>query len=123
MFVNGSGRNEQSLQSFSSFGWGVSEEKIKMWKVNGQTADAKWWQKLALPLARWAKYCVKLDVPKTTCIQCLVVWSMNVENETYHIWKKLSYSPNIFKRYTIDDFRWGEYKGWSILVFTEIESH
>jgi hypothetical protein len=49
--------------SVSSFGWGVSEEKIKMWKVNGRlttddrrwTTDAKWWQKLALPLARWAK--------------------------------------------------------------------
>ena len=64
MFVNGSGRIDQSLQktfhrcflpSFSSFGW-VSEEKIKMWKVNGrQTTDAKWWQKLTLPLARWAK--------------------------------------------------------------------
>ena len=43
MFVNGSGQNVQSLPrtfyrcflpSFSSFGWGVSEEKIKMWKVN-----------------------------------------------------------------------------------------
>ena len=43
MFVNGSGRNEQSLQrtlhkcflpSFVSFG--VSEEKIKMEKVNGR---------------------------------------------------------------------------------------
>ena len=65
MFVNGSGQNEQSLErtfhryflpSFTSFGWGVSEEKIKMWKVNGrQTMDAKWWQKLTLPLARWAK--------------------------------------------------------------------
>jgi hypothetical protein len=42
------------LPSFSSFGWGVSE-KIKMWKVNWrQTTDAKWWQKLTLPLARWA---------------------------------------------------------------------
>jgi hypothetical protein len=39
MFVNGSGQNVQSLErtfyrcflpSFSSFGWGVSEEKIKM---------------------------------------------------------------------------------------------
>ena len=48
MFVNGQGRNEQSLQrtfhrcflpSFSSFGLGVSEEKIKMRKVNGQTTD------------------------------------------------------------------------------------
>ena len=50
MFVNESGRNEQSLQrtfhscflpSFSSFGWGVSEEKIKMWKVNGRQVMAK----------------------------------------------------------------------------------
>ena len=64
MFVNGSRQNEQSLErtfhrcfipSFTSFGWGVSEEKIKMWKVNGQTTDAKWWQKITLPLARWAK--------------------------------------------------------------------
>ena len=65
IFVNGSAQNEQSLErtfhrcflpSFTSFGWGVSEEKIKMWKVNGrQTTDAKWWQKLTLPLARWAK--------------------------------------------------------------------
>jgi hypothetical protein len=46
MFVNGSGQNEQSLErtfhrcflpSLTSFGWGVSEEKIKVWKVNG------WW--------------------------------------------------------------------------------
>jgi hypothetical protein len=44
MFVDGSGRNEQSLERtfhrcfiprFTSFSWGVSEEKIKMWKVNG----------------------------------------------------------------------------------------
>ena len=42
MFVHRSGRNEQSLErtfhryflpSFSSFDWGVSEGKIKMWKV------------------------------------------------------------------------------------------
>jgi hypothetical protein len=34
----------------------VSEEKIKMWKVNGrQTTDDKWWQKLTLPLAMWDK--------------------------------------------------------------------
>jgi hypothetical protein len=45
MFINRSGQNEQSLErtfhrcflpSFSSFGWEVSEEKIKMWKVNGR---------------------------------------------------------------------------------------
>ena len=49
MFVNGSEQNEQSLErtfyrcflpSFTSFSWGVSEEKIKMWKVKGrQTTD------------------------------------------------------------------------------------
>ena len=67
MFVNGSGQNEHSLErtfhrcflpSFTSFGWRVSE-KIKMWKANGrQTTDVKWWQKLTLPLARWAKNAV-----------------------------------------------------------------
>jgi hypothetical protein len=50
MFVNGSGQNVQTLErtfyrcflpSFSSFGRGVSEEKIKMWKVNGWQVMAK----------------------------------------------------------------------------------
>jgi hypothetical protein len=45
MFGDGSGQNEQFLEktfhrcflpSFTSFGWGVSEEKIQMWKVNGR---------------------------------------------------------------------------------------
>ena len=45
MFVNGSEQNEQSLErtfhrcclpSITSFDWGVSEEKIKMRKVNGR---------------------------------------------------------------------------------------
>ena len=45
IFVNGSGWNEQSLyrtfhrcflQNFRSIGFAVSEEKIKMWKVNGR---------------------------------------------------------------------------------------
>ena len=50
MFVDGSGKNEQSIEMtlhrcflprFTSFGWGVSEEKIKMWKVNGrQTTES-----------------------------------------------------------------------------------
>jgi hypothetical protein len=90
MFVNGSGQNEQSLErtfhrcflpSFTSFGWGVSKEKIKMWKVNGrQTTDTKWWQKLTLPLGRSAK--------KRVCI-----------NHSPTIWKltkKLDYSGPCF---------------------------
>ena len=45
IFVDGSDQNEQSVErtfhrcflpSFTSFGWGVSDEKIKMWKVNGE---------------------------------------------------------------------------------------
>ena len=41
----------------------VSEEKIKMWKVNGRwTTDAKWWQKLTLPLARWANNSSRVDM-------------------------------------------------------------
>ena len=82
MFVNGSGRNEQSLErtfhrcllpSYSSFGWGVSEEKIKMWKVNGwRMTDAKWWQKVTLPLARWAKN-VSDGIGKTSIVRHLVL--------------------------------------------------
>jgi len=50
MFVNGSGRNVQSVQRTfhrrflpSSFGYTVSEEKIKMWTVNKPrtTSDGK----------------------------------------------------------------------------------
>jgi hypothetical protein len=37
--------NSCFLPSFSSFGWGVSEETIKMWKANRR----RWWQKLTLP--------------------------------------------------------------------------
>jgi hypothetical protein len=37
----------------------VSEEKIKMWKVNGrQTMDAKWWQKLTLPFTFVIDECI-----------------------------------------------------------------
>ena len=45
----------QSETRIACGGWGISEEKTKMWKVNGwQATDNKWWQKLTLPLARWA---------------------------------------------------------------------
>ena len=87
MFVNGSQQNEQSLErtfqrwflpSFTSFGWGVSEEKIKMWKVNRRhTTDAKWWQKLTLPLARWAKS--TLHSSKTSFNEKFIqMWSIQI---------------------------------------------
>ena len=44
------------LPSFSSFGPGVSEEKIKMWKVNGRQTPSDG-TKLTLPLTRWGKNC------------------------------------------------------------------
>ena len=88
MFVNRSGQNEQSLErtfhrcflpSFTSFGWAVSEEKIKMWKVNGlQTTDAKWRQKLTLPLARWANDMTSLQNSSVEKISC------NVATFFYH---------------------------------------
>jgi hypothetical protein len=85
MFVNGSGQNEQSLErtfhrcflpSFILFSWGVSGEKVKMWKVNGrQTVDAKWWQKLTLPLARWAKKNLKVMKISKNCFRYLKLMS------------------------------------------------
>ena len=46
MFVDGSGPNEQSLEraflpSFTSFGWGVSEERIKILKVIGRRTPSE----------------------------------------------------------------------------------
>jgi hypothetical protein len=89
---NGSGQNVQSLErtfyrcflpSFSSFGWGVSEEKIKMWKVNKwQTTDAKWWQKLTLPLARWAKN-VYADLKKSSPLKKLGQMKRNLVGSIY----------------------------------------
>jgi hypothetical protein len=39
---------------------------VKMGKINGwQTTDTKWWQKLILPLARFAKKNIKMWIP--TC--------------------------------------------------------
>jgi hypothetical protein len=57
MFDNRSGQNEQSLErtfhrcflpSFTSFGWGVSEEKIKIEKLTNDrrwTTYAMWFQR------------------------------------------------------------------------------
>ena len=45
-------------QSLVAIGIVVSDEKIGMWKFttyDGRTMDAKWWQKLTWPLARWDK--------------------------------------------------------------------
>jgi hypothetical protein len=64
MFVDGSGQNEHSLErtfyrcflpSFTSFGWAVSEEKIKVWKVNGQRTTDDGRQVMAKPYIAFGK--------------------------------------------------------------------
>jgi hypothetical protein len=85
MFVNGSGQNVQSLErtfyrcflpSFSSFGWGVSEEKIKMWKVNGwQTTDAK------------SSHCLwQHELKKEMYLPDIASWSFNCKNVLFREW-------------------------------------
>jgi hypothetical protein len=49
------------LPSFSSFG-GFQRRRLKCEKLT----DAKWWQKLTLPLARWAKNSIKISKSKFT---------------------------------------------------------
>ena len=52
---------------------GGSEEEIPMWKVNGRhTTDVKWWQKLTLPVERWA------NNDQMTNYQYLIVSVMNI---------------------------------------------
>ena len=104
MFVNGSGQNEQSLErtfhrcflpSFTSFGWGVSEEKIKMWKVNRrQTMDNRRWtpsdgKSSHCQLAQWFQRrrlkCKRLLMTLTTRTRdewwyyLRVMWAKNVK--------------------------------------------
>ena len=89
MFVDGSGQNEHSLErtfhrcflpSFTSFGWGVSEGKIKMWKVNGrQTTDAKWW-----PKAMWAKNQNQLQISMIN-IKIAMFLCFSFSDEFHHI--------------------------------------
>jgi hypothetical protein len=94
MFVNGSGRNEQSLwrtfhrcflPSFSSFGWGVSEEKIKMWKVNGRRMPSWWWQKLT-----WQGE-LKITEQNLDCVFHLTatIASSNDDNNSFNVFVKL----------------------------------
>ena len=80
------------LPSFSSFGWGFSEEKIKMWKVNGwQTTDTKSWQKLILPLARFVKKNIKMWIATYTFYRCFLPsfssFGWGVSEEKIKMWK------------------------------------
>jgi hypothetical protein len=107
MFVNGSRRNERSLQrtfhrcflpSFSSFGRGVSEEKINMWKINGrQMTDVKWWQKLTLPLTRWAKNRWLLFLLSWILLASLITHKKNSLNSTIKLLSNdITWNHNIY---------------------------
>jgi hypothetical protein len=65
---------------------------LKKWKVNGRrTTDAKWWQKLTLPLARWAKngYGGAAGVWKTpnSYIRTTKVIYSKYENYAHSFWR------------------------------------
>ena len=77
----------------------VTEEKINIWKIIGrQTGDAKWWQKLTLPLVRWAKN-VSFECPnihdhissnQTHC-DTIVNVRLDLHYCCYSIYMKLNY--------------------------------
>ena len=77
MFVNRSGKNEQSLErtfhrcflpSFSSFGLEVSEDKIKIWKVNGRRTPSDGKSSHCL----WQGELKMLRTIQVTCLPSLV---------------------------------------------------
>ena len=61
----------------------VSEEKIKMWKV--KTTDAKWWQKLTLPLVRWAKTKINFQGYYDFLVCVHTTKQHNIQESTYII--------------------------------------
>jgi hypothetical protein len=72
------------LPSFSLFGREVSEEKITLWKINRRlTTDVKWWQKLTLPLTRWANN--KGNVFVLYWVFYEELWVRGVDPHLYHI--------------------------------------
>jgi hypothetical protein len=108
MFVNGQGQNVQSLErtfyrcflrSFSSFGRGVSEEKIKMWKVNGRWTPSDGKSSYCL----WQGELKKGAVNKSLCILQLT-WNKSKTIFIY-IWQQHSNNCKIILHLDVDMFR------------------
>jgi hypothetical protein len=72
----------------------VSEEKIFEWKVyDGRTTDAKWWQKLTLATARWAKKSRQVKF-----VRLLVCWnSYTPRNEVANCVRQVRVQSKIYK--------------------------
>ena len=89
MFVNGSGHTEQSLyrtfhrcflsnsknQNPVHLAEGFQRRRLKCEKL----ADDKWWQKLTLPLARWAKNNLWCSIKNGRL--------RGLQSKGYHYWK------------------------------------
>ena len=120
MFVDGLGQNEQSLErtfhrcflpNFTSFGWGVSEEKIKMWKVNddrrrtpsdGKSSHCLWQGELKrhtdfvkLYLSK-TKFCNRNVQKYLNANQNVKIWLGADTPDTYHQYKLVYYNLNTF---------------------------
>ena len=75
---------EPSLPSLVHICPVVLEKKIKMWILHGQRrtmTDAKWWQKLVLPLARWTKSNTLFLLCSYKIYKNLVLWN-NLKYDT-----------------------------------------
>jgi hypothetical protein len=83
------------LPSVSSFGRGVSEEKIKMWKVNGRQtpSDGK---KLTLPLTRWGKNCWLLFLLSWVLFASLITHKRDSLNSIIKLLSNITWNHNIY---------------------------
>ena len=123
MFIDGSGQNEQSLErtfhscflpSFTSFGWAVSEKKIKMWKFNrrqtpsdGKSSLCLWQGELILiikecPGEILIKLAIVLKISKSSW-NTAKVWKScfkrNLDNPMSAWEKPIVYCSKIIKMY------------------------
>jgi hypothetical protein len=90
------------IPMFRSIDFAVSEEKIKIWTINrrqtigdGQrTTDAKWSQKLTLPLARWDRNGSTQYGSVCHCYRSFFYWTLHKNRWGTQLWRKHVYFSN-----------------------------